>query len=260
MNITTTFLGVLGFAIFGPLVMAAMIAGMMSWLSRQVPVGAPAPLEAALAKARSQRPPVGKPASPAAPQTASAAATVTQAAAPELEIFVTEAARLEKEETHQRLVPLWLAVVYAVVIVWALIYILIEVVPFFKPLTPQSVPASAVAPAAGATTPPPALAYSGPGNAVNGERLFMSQGCSACHSLKEGERSLARRCFISGRWRPIESRATITGARPRRPKSISTNPSSSRMPTSCRGSRRVSCRRISVKSSAPKTLPTSLPS
>ena len=192
MNITTPFLGVLGFAIVGPLVLAAVMAGVMTWLSRQMPVGAPAAQEAALAKARSPRPPAAKPAPPAAAQPA-------LVSAPEVETFVAQADVLEKEETHRRLVPLWLAVVYAVVIVWALIYILMEVVPFFRPLTPQSAPAPTMAPAAtAAPAAPPALAYSGQGNATNGEKLFASQGCAACHSLKEGEKIIGPSLFHAG--------------------------------------------------------------
>jgi cytochrome c2 len=196
LNSTTTFLGVVGMAIIGPLVLAAVIAGVMTWLSRQVAVGAAAAPEAALAKARSIRPPAGKPASPAATVAAPVTA-VEPVAAPEVETFVDEAAGLEKEETHHRLVPLWLAVVYAVVIVWALIYILMEVVPFFRPLTPQSAPA--VAPAAtSALAAPQALTYSGQGNAANGEKLFASQGCAACHSLKEGEKIIGPSLFHVG--------------------------------------------------------------
>ena len=192
MNITTTFLGILGFAIIGPLVLAAVIAGVMMWLSRQSPVGAPSAQEAASAKARSPRPPAAKPAPPAEAQGA-------PVAAPEVETFVTEAAGLEKEETHRRLVPLWLAVVYAVVIVWALIYILMQVVPFFRPLTPQGAPAPAVAPAATlALATPSSLAYSDQGNATNGEKLFASQGCAACHSLKEGEKIIGPSLLHAG--------------------------------------------------------------
>jgi cytochrome c2 len=192
LNITTTFLGVLGFAIVGPLVLAAVIAGVMTWLSRQAPVGAPAAQEAALAQARSPRSPAAKPAPPAAAQPA-------LVSAPEVEPFASEAAGLEKEETHHRLVPVWLAVVYAVVIVWALVYILMEVVPFFRPLTPQSAPSPAVAPAStAAPAGPQALTYSGNGNAVNGEKLFASQGCSACHSLKEGEKIIGPSLFHAG--------------------------------------------------------------
>ena len=80
LNITTTFLGVIGFAIVGPLVLAAVIAGVMTWLSRQVPVGAAAAPEAALAKARSQKPPAGKPASPRATVAPLATAVEPQAA------------------------------------------------------------------------------------------------------------------------------------------------------------------------------------
>jgi nitric oxide reductase subunit C len=181
----------MGVAIIGPLVLAAIMAGVMTWLSRQVSPGAPAAPELgpAAAKAWSQRPPVTKPAPPALTPPASVTPIEPQATAPEVEAFVTEAAGLEREETHRRLVPTWLVVVYVVVIVWALVYIFMEVVPFFKPLTPQaqSAPAvaltSTVAPAA-----PQSRAYSGKGNPANGEELFTSQGCSACHSLKEGER------------------------------------------------------------------------
>ena len=182
----------------GPLVMGAVIAGMMTWFSRQVPVGAAAAPEPALAKARSQRPPVGKPASPAATLTAPATA-VEQIATPEVETFVTEAVGFEKEETHHRLVPVWLAVVYAVVILWALIYVLMEVVPFFKPLMSRSAPAPAVAPAIPvAPASPQPSAYSGNGNAANGEKLFASQGCAACHSIKEGEKIIGPSLFHAG--------------------------------------------------------------
>jgi cytochrome c2 len=195
LNITTTFLGVIGVATIGPLVLAAVIAGVVTWLSRQVPVGASAMPEAATAKVRKPVPPA-----PAAPtQSAPAAPVEPQAAEPEVETFASEAAGFEKEETHHRLVPVWLAVVYAIVIVWALIYILIEVVPFFKPITPKSAPAPAVAPAATvAPAAPQALAYSGQGNAANGEKLFASQGCSACHSLKEGEKIIGPALFHGG--------------------------------------------------------------
>ena len=199
MNITTTFLGVIGIAIVGPLVLAAVIAGVMMWLSRQVPVGAAASPEPALARARSQKPPAGKPASPAPAQAPLATAVEPQAAMLEVEPFAAESAGLEKEETHHRLVPLWLAVVYAVVIVWALIYILMEVIPFFKPVAPQSAPVPAVAPAVPvAPASPQPLAYSGNGNAANGEKLFASQGCAACHSLKEGEKIIGPSLFHAG--------------------------------------------------------------
>ena len=199
MNITTTFLGVIGIAIVGPLALAAVIAGVMMWLSRQVTVGAVAAPEPALARARSQKPPAGKPASPAPTLAPQATAIEPPAALLEVEPFAAESAGLEKEETHRRLVPLWLAAVYAAVIVWALIYILMEVVPFFKPLTSQSAPAPAVAPAIPvAPASPQPSAYSGNGNAANGEKLFASQGCSACHSLKEGEKIIGPSLFHAG--------------------------------------------------------------
>ena len=193
MNITTTFLGILGFAIVGPIVLAAVMAGVVTWLSRQVSVAGPAVPEPA-AKARSQRPAAGKP----APTQPAPAAPIEPVAALEVETFVTEAAGLEKQETHRRLVPVWLAVVYALVIVWALIYILMEVVPFFKSLTPQSAPAPAAAPAA-TVAPSQSLAYSGQGDAANGEKLFASQGCAACHSLKEGEKIIGPSLYHIGR-------------------------------------------------------------
>jgi cytochrome c2 len=193
LNITPTFLGVIGVAIVGPLVLAAVIAGVMMWLSRQVPVGAAAAPEPALARARSQKPPAGKPASPAPALAPLATAVEPQAAMLQVEPFAAESAGLEKEETHHRLVPLWLAVVYAAVIVWALIYILMEVVPFFKPVAPAVAPAVPVAPAS-----PQPLASSGNGNAANGEKLFASQGCAACHSLKEGEKFIGPTLFHAG--------------------------------------------------------------
>ena len=193
MNITTTFLGVIGVAIMGPLVLAAVIAGVMMWLSRQVPVGAAAAPEPALARARSQKPPAGKPASPAPTRAPLATAVESQATLLEVEPFAAESAGLEKEETHHRLVPPWLAVVYAAVIVWALIYILMEVVPFFKPVAPAVAPAVPAAPAS-----PQPLEYSGNGNAANGETLFASQGCAACHSLKEGEKIIGPTLFHAG--------------------------------------------------------------
>ena len=192
MNITTTFLGILGFAIVGPIVLAAVMAGVVTWLSRQVSAAGPAVPEPA-AKARSQRPAAGKP----APTQPAPAAPIEQGAALEVETFVTEAAGFEKQETHHRLVPVWLAVVYALVIVWALIYILMEVVPFFKPLTPQSAPAPAAALAA-TVAPSQPLAYFGQGDAANGEKLFASQGCAACHSLKEGEKIIGPSLYHIG--------------------------------------------------------------
>jgi len=107
-----------------------VIAGVMVWLSRQVSAGV-APTPAALARKPA---PVAKPAPPA-----SAAPTSPEpvpAAAAEVEPAFTEAASLEKEETHQRVVPVWLVAVYVLIIAWALWYIGTQVVPFFKPLTP----------------------------------------------------------------------------------------------------------------------------
>ena len=130
MNTTVALISVIGFAIVGPLVLAAVIAGVMVWLSRQVSLGA-APTPAAPARKPA---PVAKPAPPA-----SAAPTSPEpvpAAAAEIGPAFTEAASLEKEETHQRVVPVWLVAVYVFIIAWALWYIGTQVVPFFKPLTP----------------------------------------------------------------------------------------------------------------------------
>jgi nitric oxide reductase subunit C len=192
LNSTTTFLGVMGVAIIGPLVLAAVIAGVITWLSRQVSLAGPAAPEA-----RPQKPSQSSKTSVTPVQSTLTAVTEPQAGEPEVEAFASEAAGFEKQETHHRLVPVWLVVVYAIVIVWALIYILVEVVPFFKPMTPQNAPA--VAPAVTvAPAVPQALTYSGSGNAVNGEKLFASQGCAACHSLKEGEKIIGPSLFHAG--------------------------------------------------------------
>ena len=178
MNITIQFLGILGAAIVGPLALAAVLAGIMVWLSKQV-TAAPEPAPAAtVRKAVMSHPqPQPRPRPEPGPQ-------------PEIEPFASEATSLEHEETHLRLVPAWLVLVYAAVIVWALVYVLMEVVPFFKPLTPQSAPAPAVA-APTATVAPTVsqpVASTGTGNAANGAKLFEANGCQACHSLKEGEK------------------------------------------------------------------------
>jgi hypothetical protein len=132
LNTTVALIGMVGFAIIGPLVLAAVIAGVMVWLSRQVSTGAvsaPTPAPAARKPA-----PVAKPAPPAssAPTSPEPAQTI----ATDVEPAFTEAASLEKEETHQRVVPVWLVAVYVFIIAWALWYIGTQVVPFFKPLTP----------------------------------------------------------------------------------------------------------------------------
>jgi len=130
LNITLALIGVIGFAIVGSLVLAAVIAGVMVWLSRQVATGAvPAP------EAPARKPaPVAKAAPPTS--TAPTSPEPMQTIATEVEPAFTEAASFEKEETHQRVVPVWLVAVYVFIIAWALWYIGTQVVPFFKPLTP----------------------------------------------------------------------------------------------------------------------------
>ena len=125
MNITVALIGVIGFAVVGPFVLAAVIAGVMVWLSRQVSVGvAPAP------EAPARKPaPAAKPAPPASAAPTSPVPMLATAA--EVEPTFTEAASLEKEETHQRVVPMWLVAVYVFIIAWALWYIGTQVVPFF---------------------------------------------------------------------------------------------------------------------------------
>ena len=182
MNITVALIGVIGFAIVGPLVLAAVIAGVMVWLSRQVSTGVvPAPTPAPAAR---------KPAPAATPVATKLELMPTVAPTPEAlpATTDTEVAGFEREETHQRVVPVWLVAVYVFIIAWALWYIGTQVVPFFKPLTPQGVPAPAAAPAATIAPSAPQPVASGKGNAANGEKLFASNGCSACHSLKEGEK------------------------------------------------------------------------
>lgn len=182
MNITIPTLGIIGVAIVGPLALAAVLAGVMAWLSKQVS-GAPEPVPAAARKAVAPQP---QPQPRPEPQ-------------PEIESFATEATSFEHDETHKRLVPSWLVLVYAVVIVWALVYILIEVVPFFKPLTPQNAPAPAasvpVATAAPAAQP---VASTGTGNAANGAKLFEANGCQACHSFKDGEKIIGPSLYHAG--------------------------------------------------------------
>jgi cytochrome c2 len=177
LNITTLFLGVIGVALIGPLALAAVMAGVMTWLSRQLTAGAPAV--------------------PSQPAPAVSAEPQPQFAGAQAELAEVESIEFEREETHHRLVPVWLAVVYAVIILWALLYVLTRVISFFKPLAPQSAPV--VAPTAtgapGATRSP---AYSGKGNAANGEKLFAAQGCSACHSLKEGEKIIGPSLYHIG--------------------------------------------------------------
>jgi len=206
LNSMVIFLGVVGFAIAGPLVLAAIMAGVMTWLSRQVTVGAPAVSQAApAAKARSP-----KPVSPATPQPVSQVAEPQpRVAGAEVESPLTEAAILEREETHHRLVPVWLVAVYAIVIGWAFWYVGTEVVPFFKPLTAQGVSAPVVAPAPTvAPAAPQAVTYSGQGNAANGEKLFTAQGCSACHSLKEGEKIIGPSLYHIGQTAAMRVKST----------------------------------------------------
>jgi len=189
LNSTLVLTGIVSVAIVAPLGLAAVLAFVMTWLSRQVPGSTSATPEAPAKK------PAPKPAPVSAPTGGAPAAPPVHAEQPpaaemaEAELFATEAATFEKEETHRRVVPVWLAVVYAIVIVWALVYVGIEVLPFFKPLTPQSAPPAA--PAAivpGAPSAPQVAAAPGKGNAANGEKLYTAQGCAACHSLKQGEK------------------------------------------------------------------------
>jgi len=182
LNITIQFLGIIGAAIVGPLVLAAVLAGIMVWLSKQV-TAAPEPAPAARVRKAVVSRPQPRPQPEPGPQ-------------PEVESFASEATSFEHEETHKRLVPAWLVLVYAVVIVWALVYILMQVVPFFKPLMPASSPALAVAAPTPAALRP--AASTGTGNAANGEKLFTAQGCSACHSLKEGEKIIGPSLYHSG--------------------------------------------------------------
>jgi hypothetical protein len=134
LNITIALIGVIGFAIVGPLVLAAVIAGVMVWFSRQVSLGA-APTPAVPARKPA---PVAKPAPPA--PSAPTSPEPMPAVAPTPEVLPattdTEVAGFEREETHQRVVPVWLVAVYVFIIAWALWYIGTQVVPFFKPLTP----------------------------------------------------------------------------------------------------------------------------
>ena len=130
MNITVALIGVIGFAIVGPLVLAAVIAGVMVWFSRQVSTGAvPAPTPAPAAR---------KPAPAATPVATKLEPMSTVAPTPEAlpAKTDTEVAGFEREETHQRVVPVWLVAVYVFIIAWALWYIGTQVIPFFKPLTP----------------------------------------------------------------------------------------------------------------------------
>jgi cytochrome c2 len=195
LNTTVALIGVIGFAIVGPLVLAAVIAGVMAWLSRQVSAGvAPVP-EAPVRKPA----PTAKPAPPA-----SAAPTRPEpvpATVAEVEPTFTEAASLEKEATHQRVVPVWLVAVYVLIIAWALWYIGTQVVPFFKPVT-ASITGAQIAPtAAPAATPAPSAsqpAASGKGDTANGEKLFASNGCAACHSFKEGEKIIGPSLYHIG--------------------------------------------------------------
>ncbi len=137
---TTTVIGVIGIAIVGPLVLAAVIAGVMTWLSRQVSASA---------------------ATAAPPQ----AGESPQSAAPKPELRI----------------PVWIAVALAIVIVLGPWYIATQLIPS-RPEAAPSAPAATVP----AVSQP--AAAPGPGNAANGEKLFVTQGCSACHSVKEGEK------------------------------------------------------------------------
>ena len=195
MNTTVALIGMIGFAIVGPLVLAAVIAGAMVWLSRQVATGA-----APAAEAPARKP---APAAKSAPP-ASAAPTRPEpvpATVAEVEPTFTEAASLEKEATHQRVVPVWLVAVYVLIIAWALWYIGTQVVPFFKPMT-ASVPGAPSAPtAASVATPAPSASQpvaSGKGDVANGEKLFASNGCAACHSFKEGEKLIGPSLYHIG--------------------------------------------------------------
>jgi nitric oxide reductase subunit C len=89
--------------------------------------------------------------------------------------------------------------VYVIVIAWALWFIATQVVPFFKVLSPQSAAATVAVPTATITSAaqPPAAAP-GKGDAANGEKLFASNGCSACHSLKESEEIVGPSLFHIG--------------------------------------------------------------
>jgi cytochrome c2 len=186
-------IGVISLAIVGPLVLAAIVAAVMAWLSRQVPAGPPpAPTPAPTAARKSAS--ASAAASPAA--TKPTPATVPAEAGPTL----AEADGLEQKATHQRGVPVWLVAVYVIVIAWALWFIATQVVPFFKVLSPQSAAAPVAAPTVTITSvaPPPAAAPD-KGDAANGEKLFASSGCLACHSLKEGEKIVGPSQYHVGR-------------------------------------------------------------
>ena len=195
MNITIALIGVIGFAIIGPLVLAAVIAGAMVWLSRQVSTGAAPALEAPARKpAPTAKPAPPAPAVPTRPEPAPA--TVA-----EVELTFTEAASLEKEATHQRVVPVWLVAVYVFIIAWALWYIGTQVVPFFNPVTASITGTQSAPTAAPAATPAPSASQptaSGKGDAASGEKLFASNGCAACHSFKEGEKIVGPSLFHIG--------------------------------------------------------------
>jgi len=142
---TTTVIGVIGIAIVGPLVLAAVIAGVMTWLSRQVSASA---------------------ATAAPPQ----AGESPQSAAPKPELRI----------------PVWIAVALAIVIVLGPWYIATQLIPS-RPEAAPSAPAGG-APAAIAPAVSQPAAAPGKGDAVNGEKVFNTQACNACHSLKEGEK------------------------------------------------------------------------
>jgi cytochrome c2 len=174
-------IGVIGLAIVGPLVLAAIVAGVMAWLSRQVPAGtlpAPTPVPTTARK-------------PASASAAASPAAIKPAPGPgpsEAGPTLAEADGLEQKATHERRVPVWLVAVYVIVIAWALWFIATQVVPFFKVQSSQSIatPMAATTVTVTPVAPPPAAAP-GKGDAANGEKLFASNGCSACHSLKEDE-------------------------------------------------------------------------
>ena len=145
MNNTTTLPIIIGAAIVGPLVLAAVIAGVTTWLNRQVSASAWPPAQ----------PPVAAP---------------SHATGPKSELRV----------------PVWIAVALAVVIVLGPWYIATQLIPS-RPEAAPSAPAGG-APAATAPAVSQPAAAPGKGDAVNGEKVFNTQACNACHSLKEGEK------------------------------------------------------------------------
>lgn len=100
-----------------------------------------------------------------------------------------EAAAFEQPATHSRGVPLWLIAVYVIVAAWAVWFILAEVVPYFGPASlTASAPAAAPAVPGNADTLGSQALDVGTGNADNGAKLFQAQGCSACHSVQQGQK------------------------------------------------------------------------